>query len=150
MCKQRAAQKRGVSMLETALAVMLAMLAASLFLTMSIQYQPLLQKMQLETAAMTLVQDLYRVQTKNTNSDGQFVLHVGQGKGEYSIRSATAIVCERRFAGVRFSSLPLSFTYSRDGAPREGGSVFVNADDQSASWCVTVLPVTGRIAVRRR
>ncbi len=149
MSKQKALARRGTSIAEALLAVMMTMLAASLFLTMAVQYQPALQKIQVENAAMALMQDLYRVQSKNVNSDGQFVLHVGQGKGTYSIRSATSIVCERRFDGVQFSSAPLSFTFYCDGAPREGGSIFVNASDQSASWCVTVLPVTGRIAVRR-
>ena len=148
MCKATTNNRCGAGVLAVIFLALVVMLTGSFFLRFGEQYKRIRQKIQMESAATELMQDIYRVQAKNYAVD-VLVLQIGQERGEYSIRAATSILCTKRFDGVRFSSVPMNFRFNGDGTPYAGGTIYVKAEDNSARWAITILPVTGRVAVNR-
>jgi type II secretory pathway pseudopilin PulG len=150
--------QRGATLLEVLIvAGLVAGLTGTVWLV-----QPLLARMALRAAAVTLVADLRSVQARaiaERQSDRGHGIEFPADGSHYNIftrtGSVTIIVREQRlpdrvrltharFGGVTPSSV--FFTgVSLFGAPSGGGTVTLTAGD--ARLCVRVMPATGRIRV---
>ena len=123
---------------------------SSLVLPAGTAYHRLLQKICMERAATELMQDIYRVQTQNYGSGGEdVILRIGTYADHYVIDVGMQGYYTKRFAKVHFSSAPGNLLFHKDGSPYRGGTINIYADEGEQVWTITVLPVTGRVAVKR-
>ena len=140
----------GALLLDLFIMMAIVTLVGALALNAGERYQHILQKIKIESAAVELMQDLYRVQTKNYGYGLEMpLLHIDPDADQYSICAGTEILDIKRFQGVRFHTSTMNFLFNQDGSPYKGGTIGITTDDGSLQYTITVLPVTGRIAVKR-
>ena len=143
-------RRRGALLFSLLITITMISLAGCLVLHVGEKHQHILRKISVESASMELMQDLYRVQTKNYGYGLKTpFLHIDPDADQYSIYDGAASIRTKQFHGVRFHATTMNFFFHQDGSPYSGETIDVGTDDGSLNWRITVLPVTGRIAVKR-
>lgn len=123
---------------------------SSLVLPIGSVCRQLLQKVRLERAATELMQDIYRVQTQNYGSGAEdAILRIGTYTDHYIIDNGMQGYYTKRFEKVHFSSAPGNLAFHKDGSPYVGGHITIYADEGEQVWTITILPITGRVAIKR-
>ena len=147
---RRVKRRCGALLLDLFIMMAIVTVVGALALTAGERYQHISQTIKMESAAVELMQDLYRVQTKNYGCSVETpLLHIDSDADEYSICAGSEPLYSKRFPSVRFHASPMNFLFNQDGSPCKGGTIAVTTDDGALQYTITVLPVTGRIAVKR-